>query len=80
MYWNSSDRSGSCKACERLIETWDVLKLIVHIAPYEASYRLIETWDVLKSLSPVAFRPSFAGLIETWDVLKLHFAISIALW
>ena len=32
----------------RLIETWDVLKLILDFKDTNACVRLIETWDVLK--------------------------------
>ena len=33
---------------KRLMETWDVLKLVIGMLPRGFAERLMETWDVLK--------------------------------
>ena len=48
MYWNKATGDAIKKAEERLIETWDVLKLSETDITALLKRRLIETWDVLK--------------------------------
>ena len=54
----------------RLIETWDVLKLVDRFIKRKIGNRLIETWDVLKSDKICDKIKRCLRLIETWDVLK----------
>ena len=50
MYWNADNSKLSYSTAVRLIETWDVLKLMKTGRRRKELERLIETWDVLKWL------------------------------
>ena len=71
MYWNLF-QADAMIARTRLIETWDVLKLLWVQEKRLVPYRLIETWDVLKFAVAREERIKRRRLIETWDVLKLQ--------
>ncbi len=49
MYWNEITLTAFLARPERLIETWDVLKLPCQSPEGVVQLGLIETWDVLKS-------------------------------